>query len=54
MTKEFYFNGHHYKVTKIEGSTEHIIIRDGMQTRRVKEEIAAKAVEFVDKLFKED
>lgn len=48
---EFYYGGHHYKVTKIENSTDHIIIKDGRQTRRVKQEIASKAVEFVDKLF---
>ena len=51
MMNEFYYGGHHYKVTKIENSTDHIIIRDGRQTRRVKEEIASKAVEYVDKLF---
>lgn len=52
MSNEFNFKGHHYKVVKIENSTDHIIIRDGRQTRRVKEEIANRAVEFVDKLFK--
>ncbi len=49
--KEFYFGGHHYKVVQIEGSTDYNIIRDGRKTRRVKEEIAKKAVEYVDKLF---
>lgn len=52
MISEFYFKGHHYKVTPVETSTDYIIIRDGRQTRRVKEEIAQKAVEYVDKLFK--
>lgn len=52
MLKEFNYKGHHFKVTKIEGSTDCIIIRDGRQTRRVKEEIARRAVEYVDKLFK--
>lgn len=49
--KEFYYNGHHYKVVQIEGSTDCNIIRDGRKTRRVKEEIANRAVEYVDKLF---
>ena len=52
MIKEFNYKGHHYKVVKIENSTDHVIIKDGRQTRRVKEEIAQKAVEYVDKLFK--
>jgi len=38
-------------VVKVENSTDCIIIRDGRQTRRVRKEIAQKAVEFVDKLF---
>ena len=49
---EFEYNGHCYKVVKVENSTDHLIIRDGRQTRRVKEEIADKAIEYVDKLFK--
>lgn len=49
---EFEYNGHRYKVVKVENSTDHLIIRDGRQTRRVKEEIADKAIEYVDKLFK--
>lgn len=51
MTNEFDYQGHHYKVVQIERSTDHIIIRDGRKTRRVKEEIAQKAIEYVDKLF---
>jgi hypothetical protein len=43
MTQEFEYNGHYYKVVKVENSTDHLIIRDGRQTRRVKEEIAAKS-----------
>jgi hypothetical protein len=53
MITEFLYKGNHFKVVPIEGNTdEFIIIRDGRQTRRVKKEIAAKAVEYVDKLFK--
>lgn len=51
MTKEFESNGHRYKVTPVENSTDSIIIRDGTKTRRVKREIADRAIEFVDKLF---
>ena len=51
MTKEFYYKGHHYKVVQIEGSTDCNIIRDGRKTRRVKEEIAKCAMQYVDKLF---
>lgn len=51
MTKEFESNGHRYTVTPIENSTDSIIIRDGTKTRRVKREIADRAIEFVDKLF---
>ena len=51
MIKEFLFNGNHYKVVKVENSTDYLIIKNGRQTRRVKEEIANKAVEYVDKLF---
>ena len=52
MIKEFHYKGHHFKVVGIENSTDYIIIKDGRKTRRVKEEIAKKAVEYVDKLFK--
>jgi hypothetical protein len=52
MTKEFYYKGHHYKVVQIEGSNDCNIIRDGIKTRRVKEEIAKCAMQYVDKLFK--
>lgn len=52
MIREFAYKGHHYKVVGIENNDEEfIIIRDGRNTRRVKKEIAEKAVEFVDKLF---
>ena len=51
MTQEFDYQGHRYKVVKVENSTDHLIIRDGRQTRRVKEEIADKAMEYVGKLF---
>lgn len=51
--KEFYFKGHHYKVVQIEGSEDYNIIRDGRQTRKVKKEIAHRAAEYVDKLFKD-
>lgn len=51
MIKEFNYKGHHFKVVGIENSTDYIIIRDGRKTRRVKKEIAQKAVEYVDKLF---
>ena len=51
-SRDFDYNGHHYRVTPIEGSCdEFIIIKDGRKTRRVKKEIADKAMEFVDKLF---
>ena len=52
MISEFYFKGHHFKVTPVETSTDYIIIRDGRQTRRVCKEIGEKAIENVDKLFK--
>ncbi len=52
MDNEFDYNNHHYKVIKVENSTDHIIIKDGRKTRRVKEEIANKAIEYVEKLFK--
>lgn len=51
MSNEFDYKGHHYKVVKIENSTDHIIIKDGRWTRRVKQEIAERAIEYVDKLF---
>lgn len=53
MITKFAYKGHEFQVVPIENNPdEFIIIRDGRQTRRVKKEIAAKAVEFVDKLFK--
>ena len=53
MIKEFSYKGHHYKVTGIENNPgEFIIIKDGRKTCRVKKEIAQKAVEYADKLFK--
>lgn len=52
MMNDFIFNGHNYKVVKVENSTDHLIIKDGRQTRRVKEEIARNAMTYVDKLFK--
>ena len=52
MIKEFNYKGHHFKVAGIENNPdEFVIIRDGRQTRRVKKEIAEKAIEYVDKLF---
>lgn len=52
MITEFYQNGHHFKVIGIENNPdEFIIIRDGRNTRRVKEEIAQKAIEYVERLF---
>ena len=52
MTKEFNYKGHHFKVVCIENNPdEFIIIKDGRKTRRVKKEIAQKAIEHVDKLF---
>lgn len=51
MITKFYYKGHDYRVVKVENSTDHLIIRDGRQTRRVCNEIAAKAIEYVDKLF---
>lgn len=46
-------NGHQFELVKVENSTDYLIIRDGRQTRRVKQEIAEKAIENVDKLFKD-
>jgi len=51
MITKFFYKGHDFQVVKVENSTDHLIIRDGRQTRRVKEEIASKAIEYVDKLF---
>jgi len=48
---DFEYNGHNYKVVPVENSTDCLIIRDGRQTRRVKQEIADNAIEYVDKLF---
>ena len=53
MVKNFLYKGHHFELVKIETSTDYLIIRDGRQTRRVKEEIAKNAIENVDKLFKD-
>ena len=47
------YKGHQFELVKIENSTDYLIIRDGRQTRRVKEEIAKNAIENVDKLFKD-
>lgn len=53
MIREFNYKGHHFKVVGIENNDdEFIIIKDGRKTRKVKKEIAARAVEYVDKLFK--
>lgn len=53
MITRFAYKGHEFQVVPIENNLdEFIIIRDGRQTRRVKKEIASKAVEYVDKLFK--
>ena len=52
MITEFLKNGHHYKVVKVENSTDHLVIRDGRQTRRVTEEVAQKATDNVDDIFK--
>ena len=52
MIREFPYKGHHFKIVGIENNdNEFIIIRDGRNTRRVKKEVAVKAIEFVDKLF---
>lgn len=52
MTNEFNYKGHRYNVVPVEGSEDFSIIKDGRFTRRVKKEIAANAIEYVDKLFK--
>ena len=51
MVKKFLYRGHQFELVKVENSTDYLIIRDGRQTRRVKQEIAEKAIENVDKLF---
>ena len=53
MVKKFLYRGHQFELVKIENNTDYLIIRDGRQTRRVKEEIAKNAIENVDKLFKD-
>lgn len=54
MVREFNYRGHDFNVVPIEGNAEEfIIIRDGRQTCRVKKEIAANAMQNVDKLFKD-
>lgn len=53
MVKKFLYRGHQFELVRVENSTDYLIIRDGRQTRRVKQEIAEKAIENVDKLFKE-
>lgn len=52
MVNEFYYGGHHYKVVPVENSTDSNIVKDGKFVRRVSKEIAAKAMQNVDKLFK--
>lgn len=51
MKGEFYKNGHHYKVTKIEGSDDYTIVKDGRWAARVDKETARLAVEKVERLF---
>ena len=51
MVKKFLYRGHQFELVQVENSTDYLIIRDGRQTRRVKQEIAEKAIENVDKLF---
>ena len=53
MVKKFLYRGHQFELVKVENSTDYLIIRDGRKTRRVKQEIAEKAMENVDKLFKD-
>jgi len=38
MNYNFDYNGHHYEVVKVEGSTDCVIIRDGRQTRNIQGE----------------
>ena len=49
---EFEYKGHRYKVVPIEGSSDYIIVQDGRRSRRVSKEIADKAMQNIDKLFK--
>lgn len=53
MVTKFLYRGHQFELVKVENSTDYLIIRDGRQTRRVKQEIAEKAIENVDNLFKD-
>ena len=53
MVKKFLYKGHQFELVRVENSTDYLIIRDGRQTRRVKQEIAKNAIENVDKLFKD-
>lgn len=52
MNREFNYNGHHYQVANAEGGDDWFIVKDGITTRKVGKEIADKAMEYVDKLFK--
>ena len=52
MVKEFYYKGHHYNVVNAEGGEDYFIVKDGKTTRKVNKEIAQRAIEYVDKLFK--
>lgn len=52
MVNEFFYKGHHYKLVPIENSEDYTIVKDGRFARRVKKEIAANAMQNVDKLFK--
>lgn len=54
MTREFYYKGHHYHVTPVEGSTDSVIVKDGRYTRRITKELAASPMQHVDKLFKQN
>lgn len=51
MITNFYYKGHHYKVARVENSSDSVIVQDGRKTRRVKEEIASRAIEYVERLF---
>ena len=53
MVKKFLYRGHQFELVKVENSSDYLIIRDGRQTRRVKEEIAKNAIENVERLFKD-
>lgn len=50
----FEYKGHNYKVVPIEGSEDSIIVQDGRKPKRIGKEIAARAMEYVDKLFAPD